>query len=218
LSQIPLLPCFGEEDENNVGDAGESGRTRTSGRVVNDLSVLLGEDAKFHTILADPPWAYSNQGTRAATGKHYKTMSIDDICSMPILQLTEDAAHLHLWTTNAFLFESKRVMEAWGFEYKSVLIWVKPSMGIGNYWRLAHEFLLLGVRGKLPFNSHSEISWYSEKRSRHSSKPQAIIEKIENVSPPAYLELFGRRTRPGWVVYGNQIHRDWFNEEAFDAD
>lgn len=183
---------------------------------VSDLQELIKEGRKFKTILADPPWAYSNQATRAATDNHYETMSVENICELPVIELADDTAHLHLWTTNAFIYESARIMEAWGFEYKSVFLWVKPTMGIGNYWRVSHEFLMLGIKGNLSFNDHSEMSWYSEKRSKHSRKPQKIIEKIEKVSPGPYLELFGRETRKGWVVWGNEIERNLFNKAAFN--
>ena len=181
----------------------------------DDLMALIESGKKFSTILADPPWAYSNQATRASTDNHYGTMSVDDICDLPVVELVNDNAHLHLWTTNAFLFDAKRVMESWGFEYKSVFIWIKPSMGIGNYWRVSHEFMLFGIRGSLPFLDHAEMSWLQEKRSQHSKKPETIISKIEKVSPSPYLELFGRRTRPGWTVWGNEIERHLFTGEAF---
>lgn len=190
--------------------------TDTGMCAVNDLYELIESGKKFRTILADPPWAYSNQATRAATNNHYETMSVEDICFLPIGQLTDESAHLHLWTTNAFLYDSQKVMEAWGFEYKSVFLWIKPTMGIGNYWRVSHEFMVLGTKGNLPFNDHSEMSWYQEKRSKHSRKPHSIVEKIEKVSPAPYLELFGRDTRKGWVVWGNEIERHLFNEQAFN--
>lgn len=190
--------------------------TQTEPCAISDLSALIQAGKKYKTILADPPWNYSNQGTRAATDNHYQTMSVDEICNLPVRELSDDVAHLHLWTTNAFLFESKKIMDAWGFEYKSVLVWIKPTMGIGNYWRVSHEFMLLGTKGKLQFNDHSEMSWYSEKRSKHSSKPREIIIKIERVSPGPYLELFGRETRENWTVWGNEIERNLFNKQAFD--
>jgi N6-adenosine-specific RNA methylase IME4 len=184
---------------------------------VSDLYELIKAGKKYKTVLADPPWAYSNQATRAATDNHYNTLSIEEICQLPVARLADESAHLHLWTTNAFLFESKQVMESWGFEYKSVFLWIKPSMGIGNYWRVSHEFMLLGTKGSLPFNDHSEMSWYSEKRSRHSRKPYGIVHKIEKVSPGPYLELFGRETRKGWTVWGNEIEKTLFNEGAFNG-
>jgi N6-adenosine-specific RNA methylase IME4 len=183
---------------------------------VSDLHELINAGKKFQTILADPPWAYSNQATRAATDNHYDTMSIDEICELPINRLADESAHLHLWTTNAFLFEAKRLMDAWEFEYKSAFIWTKPSMGIGNYWRVSHEYLLFGKRGDCPFLDHAEMSWFTAKRSKHSRKPHEIIKKIGKVSPGPYLELFGRETRPGWTVWGNEIERHLFNEGAFD--
>ena len=82
---------------------------------VDDLDTLIAQGLKYRAIYADPPWRYGNQGTRAATDNHYPTMTVDEIAALPIAQLAADAAHLHLWTTNAFLFESKRVIEAWGF-------------------------------------------------------------------------------------------------------
>src|SRR5690606_24138432 len=115
--------------------------------VVTDLRQLIVAGKKFGCIYADPAWQYGNQATRAATDNHYVTMSVDAICAMPVAEVAADDAHLHLWTTNAFLFDAKRVMEAWGFEYRSCLVWVKLQMGIGNYWRVSHEFLLLGIRG-----------------------------------------------------------------------
>lgn len=174
------------------------------GSVVDDLTNL--EQRKFGTIYADPPWQYGNQGTRASTGNHYNTMTLDDICNMPIESLAADDAHLHLWTTNAFLFDAKRVMEAWGFEYRSVFVWVKPQMGIGNYWRVSHEFLLLGIRGNAKrFNEHNHMSWGEYDRAKHSAKPEQIRQTIEKVSNGPYLELFGRKQVHGWTVFGNQV-------------
>lgn len=117
--------------------------------VVNDLQELVKAAAKFSTIYADPPWPYSNQATRATTSNHYATMTVGEICDEPVEQLCDERAHLHLWTTNGFLLDAFDVIEAWGFSYKSCFIWVQPQIGIGNHWRVSHEFLLLGVRGRL---------------------------------------------------------------------
>jgi len=181
----------------------------------SDLHSLVEAGKTFGTIYADPPWAYSNQGTRAATSNHYETMSPKEIASLPVAQLTAEKAHLHLWTTNAFLFECPQIMEAWGFQYKGVFVWVKPQMGIGNYWRVSHEFMLLGVKGGLTFQNHSHMSWSMKDRTKHSAKPEEVANIIEKVSPGPYLELFGRNPRVGWVVYGNEIERTMFTEAAF---
>lgn len=175
-----------------------------SAEVVTDLSQLSGR--KFKTIYADPPWQYGNQGTRASTDNHYGTMPLADICAMPIADLADDDAHLHLWTTNAFLFDAKQVMEAWGFEYRSCFVWVKPQMGIGNYWRVSHEFMLLGIRGNAKsFRDRGQMSWREIDRTKHSAKPREIRVAIEKVSWGPYLELFGRSPVDGWTVYGNQV-------------
>ena len=181
-----------------------------------DLLRLVADGRRYGCIYADPPWQYGNQGTRAATGNHYNGMSIEELMAMPIQDLAADNAHLHLWTTNAFLFESLKIMEAWGFEYKSCYIWVKPQMGLGNYWRVSHEFMLFGLRGKKPFGSRSEMSWGQYPRSIHSRKPEEIRQKIQTVSTGPYLELFGRMPVRGWTVYGNQIARDMLTEVEVD--
>lgn len=163
------------------------------------------EPVRYGCIYADPPWKYGNQGTRASTDNHYGTMSVDEICALPIEKIAADDAHLHLWTTNAFLFDAKRVMDAWGFEYKSCFVWVKPQMGIGNYWRVSHEFMLLGIRGDAPFLARNAMSWGEFPRGKHSAKPDAVREMIERVSPGPRIELFGRTRTEGWSVWGNQI-------------
>lgn len=176
-----------------------------------DLRTLHARGMTFGTIYADPPWLYSNQGTRAATGNHYGGMTVEEIADLPVEQLAADNAHLHLWTTNAFLFDCKDIMTAWGFTYKSCFVWAKPQMGIGNYWRVSHEFLLLGVRGKCPFLDRGQMSWITEERTKHSAKPERIRAIIERVSPSPRLELFARRTAPGWVSWGNEIELNLFD-------
>jgi len=180
---------------------------------VKDLAKLTVEVAEgirppYRTVYADPPWKYGNQATRSATDNEYPTLTVDEICELPVVGLADEEAHLHLWTTNAFLFEAKRVIDAWGFEYKSCFVWVKSQMGIGNYWRVSHEFLLLGVRGGLRFRDKGQMSWIEVPRGEHSAKPEQIRERLELVSLPPYLELFARRQIPGWSAWGNEVERD----------
>lgn len=167
-------------------------------------SIVAGGE-RFACIYADPPWRYENETTRGAASKHYPTMSLEEIASMPVAEVVHENAHLHLWVTNDFLFEAPRIMQAWGFEYKSCLVWVKPQMGLGNYWRLGHEFLLLGVRGSLKFQDRGVISWIRANRTRHSPKPEKIRKLVERVSPGPYLELFGRKGVRGWTVMGDEL-------------
>ena len=169
----------------------------------------------FGCVYADPPWQYGNQGTRAATDNHYQTMTIADLCAMPVESLVADDAHLHLWTTNAFIQEAFKVIEAWGFEYRSMFIWVKPQMGIGNYWRVSHEIMLLGIRGNAKrFNDRSLKSWAEASRTKHSAKPETVRHMVEKASHGPYLELFGRKLVNGWTVFGNQIDASY--QETFD--
>lgn len=181
---------------------------------LSDLHAAAASGRKYGTIYADPPWQYDNQSTRAAMGNHYGGMTVDEICALPVRELAADDSHLHLWTTNAFLFDCPRILAAWGFEFKSTFVWVKPQMGIGNYWRNSHEILLTAVRGDAKrFNDHSMMSWLECPRSAHSSKPEQIRTYIERASPGPYLELFARRQAEGWSAWGNQIERTLFNHD-----
>lgn len=182
---------------------------------VSDLQALADSGKKFGAIYADPPWLYDNQGTRAATGNHYNGMTIEQLCALPVQGLVADDAHLHLWTTNGFLFEAPKIFAAWGFEFRSSLIWCKPQMGIGNYWRNSHEILLTAIRGDAKrFNDKSLKSWIECDRGAHSDKPDQVRSFIERASNGPYLELFARRPAQGWTVWGNQIERSLFSSQV----
>lgn len=180
--------------------------------IVKDLSMLVEGGLRFSTVLADPPWRYGNTVSRGAAANHYDTMSTDDICNEPVAELVGDNAHLHLWTTNGFIEEAFSVIRAWGFTYKSCLVWVKPTIGVGNYWRVCHEFLLFAVRGRAAFGRNDLPSWVLAPRTVHSRKPFVFRHLIEQVSPGPYLELYGREEQPNtdWTVYGNQVERKLF--------
>lgn len=191
-----------------------------NGCIVAGIDELIASGKRFATIYADPPWRYGNQATRAATDNHYTTMATYDIAALRVSELAEESAHLHLWTTNGFLEESFGIIKAWGFTFKSILIWCKPQIGLGNYWRVSHEILLLGVRGDLPFgpDAKSYKSWTVIDRGKHSSKPDQIRTMIEKASPPQYLELFGRRSVQGWTVMGNEIEKDLISHSIEEAE
>ena len=159
----------------------------------------------FGCIYVDPPWRYANQGTRGATNNHYSTMTVDEICALPVGELALPKSHLHLWTTNGFIEQAFGVFRAWGFEFKSTFVWVKPQMGMGNYWRNSHEIMLTGTRGGLTAASRAEMSWVECSRGAHSAKPDQVRARIERLSPGPYLELFGRRRVVGWTVFGNEV-------------
>lgn len=174
----------------------------------DDLAALVARGDKFGTIYADPPWVYDNQSTRAAQSNHYDGLSVDELCALPVADLVADDAHLHLWTTNAFLFDCSRIFDAWGFEFRSTFVWVKPQLGIGNYWRNSHEFLLTGIRGNAKrFNDRTLKSWLECDRSKHSEKPFVVRDYIRRASPGPYLEMFARTPAEGWTCWGNEIER-----------
>lgn len=171
--------------------------------LVTDLDALAGQ--QFACILADPPWRFDNSASRSAAADEYPTMDLAALAAMPVAVLASDNAHLHLWACNAMLPEALDLMRAWGFTYKGNLVWTKPQIGVGNYWRNRHELLLLGVRGKLAFANHAIGSVHEFPRGRHSEKPEGIRELIERVSPGPRLELFGRRISEGWTTFGNEL-------------
>ncbi|MHB8365560.1 MAG: MT-A70 family methyltransferase [Acidithiobacillus sp.] len=188
---------------------------------VETLEQLQNGGFRFPVIYADPPWRYGNQATRGATDNHYVTMSLEDIAAMPIKQIAADDAWLFLWTTHNFLFDSQKVLDGWGFTYKSQIIWnkrdpngFKPSrMGMGNYARMCHEILIIASRGKPQgFTRRNVRSVIDALPSKHSAKPEIFRQIVESVTEglSPRLELFGRRTAPGWTVFGNEVERDMF--------
>lgn len=157
----------------------------------------------FTTIVIDPPWQYDNKSTRGAAEDHYPTMSYDELVGLE-LPATE-AAHLYLWVTNNFLREGLELCEAWDFSYKTLLTWVKPQMGMGNYFRSVTEHVIFGVRGSLPTLRRDRTNVINADRTRHSAKPDAFYDLVEEMSPGPWLEMFARRRRLGaWHVWGNE--------------
>jgi N6-adenosine-specific RNA methylase IME4 len=193
-------------------------RTRSGNCTVADLDKLIETGKKYGTVYADPPWRYDDQGIRGSTLKHYDTMALEDIMALPVSALAAESSHLHLWTTSSFLFEAREVLEAWGFEYKSSFVWVKPELGLGRYWRVSHELLLLGVRGSLPFRDRATKSWLEQPRELHSSKPSRVRKLIEKVSPGPRIELFARTPAArGWTCWGSEVPRAEMEQAARSA-
>jgi N6-adenosine-specific RNA methylase IME4 len=170
---------------------------------------LVGITGTFPTLVADPPWQYGNTKTRNAADKHYPTMTVGELCELPVGVHAAESAHLYLWTTAPFLREAFEVMDAWGFTYKTNLVWVKPQIGMGNYFRVSHEHVLFGVRGTAPMltPAKSTRSWFQADRREHSTKPDAFLDLVERCSPSPGLELFARRQRMSaafeWTYWGN---------------
>lgn len=165
---------------------------------------------KYNVIYADPPWSYSNKRTGGSmisgAEAKYPTMHIDDICAMEIP--SDKNAVLFLWATVPLMPEAFRVMDAWGFEYKTMITWRKVmSLGMGFWWRGQCEHLLFGVKGKVKAFRMQESNFIQCKVEKHSQKPIVFHELIERATPHLTnkLELFARREREGWNVFGNQV-------------
>ncbi len=192
---------------------------------IDDLLNFAGK-RKFSTILADPPWQFQNRtGKMAPEHKRlsrYSTMTLQDIKDLPVEAITKKRAHLYLWVPNALLAEGMQVMEHWGFQYKSNLIWYKirkdggpDRRGVGFYFRNVTEMILFGVKGKdirtlQPGRSQENI--ISSRKREHSRKPDEQYDIIESCSWGPFIELFGRGVRDGWATWGNQAEEyapDW---------
>lgn len=181
---------------------------------------------KFHTVLADPPWRFVNRTGKVAPEHHrltrYRTLSTDEICMLPVKDVVEPPGHLYLWVPNALLPDGLKVMAAWGFEYKSNIVWHKvrkdggsDGRGVGFYFRNVTEMLLFGVRGKaartLP-PGRRQVNYISSRKQEHSRKPEEQYRIIEACSRGPFLEMFARGTRAGWTYWGNQA------DESYEPD
>lgn len=164
---------------------------------------------KYKVIYADPPWQYggSMNITYGTADKHYPTMSLDDICNIPIKDITEINAVLFLWATSPQLPEALTVISAWGFEYKASFVWDKIKHVMGHYNSVRHEFLLVATHGSCtPEVMKLYDSVISEERSEHSAKPETFRQIIDTIYPYGNrIELFARKKTEGWDVYGNQV-------------
>ena len=173
---------------------------------------------KFGTILIDPPWRFNNR-----TGKvgpehkrlyRYKTMNFEEIAQLPVGKLSLPKSHLYLWCPNALLLEALTIMKAWGFTYKTNIVWYKvrkdggpDGRGVGFYFRNVTELLLFGVKGKLRTlkPGRTQVNIMISRKREHSRKPEEVYDLIERCSPEPYLELFARKRVPRWEQWGDEL-------------
>ncbi len=178
---------------------------------------LDGLTGRYGTILVDPPWRFLNRTGKMAPEhrrlKRYETMSTEEIMGLPVAAHAAPQSHLYLWTPNALIAEALRIMEAWGFTYKTNVVWLKvrkdgepDGRGVGFYFRNVTELILFGVRGKLRTlgPGRSQVNAIVTRKEEHSRKPDEQYDIIEACSPGPYLELFARKKREGWVSWGDQ--------------
>ena len=168
---------------------------------------------KYSIIYADPPWRYESGTTTPSRDieHHYPTMTLEDICGLGsmVSSISDKNCVLFLWSTSPKLAEAVRVVEAWGFNYRTNLAWVKTgSLGLGNYARINHELLLVAIRGNpgCPEPKSRPHSVIEIRKGRHSEKPARFYDTIEAMYPNAIrIELFARQRREGWAAWGNEV-------------
>jgi len=168
----------------------------------------------YKTIYADPPWKF-NDTLGEKRKLPYKTMTIDEIKELPIKDIVDDEAHLYLWTTHSHLQEGLDIINEWGFDYKTVLVWDKKTkhgkdaFGLGHYFRESRELCLFSTKNGLKTRCNGTRDIFSAKMpERHSGKPDKMYEIIEKNSYPPYLELFATKKRKGWDAWGAKVTDD----------
>jgi N6-adenosine-specific RNA methylase IME4 len=180
-----------------------------------DLDNLGGKP--FGTLLADPPWRFTNRTGKVAPEhrrlSRYDTLAWKEIASMPVPDVMAERSHCYLWVPNALVAEGLAVLEAWGFTYKTMLVWAKrrkdggpDGRGVGFYFRNVTEPVLFGVRGHLRTLApgRRQVNVIETRKREHSRKPDELYPLVEACSPGGYLELFARYPRSGWTVWGNE--------------
>jgi N6-adenosine-specific RNA methylase IME4 len=182
-----------------------------------DIKARIDEKGPFRTILIDPPWRFKNRtGKMAPEHKRlhrYRTLSVEEIEAVPVNKFADENCHLYIWTPNAMLPNALRIIEHWGFEYKTNLIWCKIALngkpdkrGVGFYYRNVTEMLLFAIKGKARTRppARSQENFVEWQKQEHSRKPPHMRKIIEDCSHPPYLELFAREEAPGWFCWGDQ--------------
>ena len=173
---------------------------------VQTLSNPLEAQGLFQTIVIDPAWDWGDEGDVNQFGRakpDYHTMPISEIEALPISKIADKNCHLYIWVTNRSLPKTFHLMEIWGFRYITCLTWVKPSIGMGNYFRGSTEQVLFGVKGQQALKRHDVGTWFEAPRGeRHSEKPDEFYKLVESCSYAPYIDIFGRKEREGWAVWG----------------
>lgn len=181
-----------------------------------DLLAYVGSE-KFATVLADPPWRFTNRTGKMAPEhrrlSRYGTMDLEEIMELPVSQCVLPKSHLYLWVPNALILEGLEVMRRWGFTYKTNLVWYKTrkdggpdGRGVGFYFRNVTELVLFGVRGSLRTREagRRQTNIVVKQKREHSRKPDELYPIVEACSPSPYLELFARSHREGWSQWGDE--------------
>jgi len=163
----------------------------------------------YRVIAVDPPWRYDKRAEDAShRGRNqYPDMSTEEICALPVAQLAHKDCVLWLWTTNAFMRDAYRVLDAWGFREKTILTWGKEKIGLGDWLRNVTEHCILAVRGHPLVTLTNQTTLIIEARREHSRKPEAFYEQAEKLCPGNKLEMFAREARNGWAAWGAETDK-----------
>jgi N6-adenosine-specific RNA methylase IME4 len=177
--------------------------------VVDPIESIKNVATRFATIVIDPPWDWGDEGDGDQLGRakpDYSTMSIADLMELPVADLADDDCHLYLWITNRSLPKGFALMERWGFRYITMITWVKPHYGMGNYFRGQTEHVLFAVKGSQPLKRKDLPTVFFADRGKggHSSKPPEFFDLVASASPGPFLEMFSRTERPDWTTWGER--------------
>ncbi len=162
---------------------------------------------KFEVLVIDPPWNYGREYSPDSSriANPYPEMTQGELLDMEIP--SADDCVLFLWTTHAFIWDAKELMEEWGFEKKAVLVWDKEKMGMGAWFRMQCEFCLVGIKGKPIWNNTKWRDIIKEGRREHSRKPDVFYEMVNEITVGRKLDYFSRESRDGWTSYGNETEK-----------
>ena len=170
-------------------------------------SYAAAPSGTYSTIVVDPPWSYSNKAGRHAPdyNKENRVMTLEEVAKFDLERWVGEECHLYLWVTDAYVGHAYRVTDAWGFQAKTTLVWVKDRIGMGNYYRHQHELCIFAVKGNKRLLRMNASTVFTAPVTRHSAKPDEFYRLVESCSPGPYLDVFARRKRPGWDVFGDQV-------------
>ena len=159
----------------------------------------------YRTIVADPPWHYPRGMPTRKGIDPYPTMTLGEICELPVSDWADQSAHLYLWTTTEHMRHAFTVVGAWGFTFRTIIVWCKPRLGMGGVWRNTTEFVLFAERGRVLPKRRDLGTWHRWPTTKqHSAKPDGFYDLVETVSSEPRLEMFARRQRLGWDTWGNE--------------
>lgn len=205
VSQSSVMKEIQETKRKEKANKQEIRRVENSAKI-EKLATPLEAQGLFQTIVIDPPWDWEDEGDFNQFGRakpEYKTMPFEEIKNLPIEKIADENCHLYLWVTNRSLPKAFELVNAWNFRYITCLTWVKPSIGMGNYFRGNTEQIIFAVKGSQSLKRHDVGTSFSAPRGKfHSEKPDEFYKLVESCSYAPFIDIFGRKIRENWTVWG----------------